>query len=89
MDMNLAGNAVTSAGITPAYFDSPDRRTTELLLAVTNWNVQGRPGAHRVFTTPKEFLAPFESGAPRLFDFKQRLSTGASRSGTKIKARVF
>lgn len=27
-------NAVTSAGITPAYFDSPDRLTTEFLLAV-------------------------------------------------------
>jgi hypothetical protein len=49
-------NAVTSAGITPAYFDSPDRLTTELLLAVTNWNTQGRPGARRVFTTPKGIL---------------------------------
>jgi hypothetical protein len=66
-------NAVTSAGITPAYFDSPDRLTTELLLAVTNWNAQGRPGARRVFTTPKEFFAPFESDAPRLFDFKQTI----------------
>lgn len=66
-------NAVTSARITPAYFDSSDRLTTELLLAVTNWNAQGRPGAHRVFTTPKEFFAPFESDAPRLFDFKQTL----------------
>ena len=66
-------NAVTSAGITPAYFDSPDRLTTELLLAVTNWNAQGRPGARRVFTTPKEFFAPFESDSPRLFDFKQTI----------------
>jgi hypothetical protein len=66
-------NALTSAGITPAYFDSPDRLTTELLLAVTNWNAQGRPGARRVFTTPKEFFAPFESDSPRLFDFKQTI----------------
>jgi hypothetical protein len=66
-------NAVSSAGTTPAYFDSPDRLTAELLLAVTNWNGQGRPGARRVFTTPKEFFAPFESDAPRLFDFKQTL----------------
>ena len=66
-------NAVASAGITPAYFDSPDRLTTELLLAVTNWNAHGRPGARRVFTTPKEFFAPFESDAPRLFDFKQTI----------------
>src|ERR1700758_4132786 len=66
-------NAVTSAGITPAYFDLPDRLTRELLLAVTNWNAKGRPGARRVFTTPKEFFAPFESDAPRLFDFKQTI----------------
>jgi hypothetical protein len=64
---------VTSAGITPAYFDSPDRLTTELLLAVTNWNAQGRPDARRVFATPKEFFAPFESDSPRLFDFKQTI----------------
>src|SRR5580704_2219424 len=30
--------AVTSADITPAYFDSPDRLQTELLLAIGNWN---------------------------------------------------
>jgi len=65
--------AVTSANITPAYFDSPDRLQTELLLAMGNWNAQGRPGARLVFTTPSEFFAPFESGAPRLFDFKQTL----------------
>ena len=65
--------AVTSADITPAYFDSPDRLQTELLLAMGNWNAQGRPGARLVFTTPSEFFAPFESGAPRLFDFKQTL----------------
>jgi hypothetical protein len=64
---------VTSAGITPAYFDAPDRLSTELLLAVTNWNAQGRPGARRIFTTPKEFFAPFESDVPRLFDFNQTL----------------
>jgi len=66
-------NAVTSAGITPAYFDSPDRLSTELLLAMGNWKAQGRPGSRRVFTTAKEFFAPFESSAPRLFDFKQTL----------------
>ena len=27
----------------------------------------------RVFTTPKELFPPFESDAPRLFDFKQTL----------------
>src|SRR6266849_1854763 len=66
-------NAVTSGGITPVYFDSPERLSTELLLAMGNWNAKGRPGARRVFTTPKEFFAPFESGTPRLFDFKQTL----------------
>ncbi len=66
-------DAVKSANITPAYFDSPDRVQTELLLAMGNWNAQGRPGARLVFTTPSEFFAPFESGAPRLFDFKQTL----------------
>jgi hypothetical protein len=65
--------AVSSAGITPAYFDSPDRLSTELLLAMGNWNAEGRPGARRIFTTPKEFFAPFESDVPRLFDFKQTL----------------
>jgi Domain of unknown function (DUF4062) len=65
--------AVKDASITPAYFDSPDRLQTELLLAMGNWNAQGRPGARLVFTTPSEFFAPFESGAPRLFDFKQTL----------------
>jgi Domain of unknown function (DUF4062) len=66
-------DAVQSAKITPAYFDSPDQLQTELLLAVGNWNAQGRPGARLVFTTPSEFFAPFESGAPRLFDFRQTL----------------
>src|ERR1700691_4163955 len=66
-------NAVTSARITPAYFDSPDRLTTELLLAVTNWNAQGRPGARRVFTTPKEVFAPFESDSRRCITFKQKI----------------
>jgi hypothetical protein len=45
----------------------------ELLLAMDNWNVKGRPGARLVFTTPSEFFAPFESGARRLFDFNQTL----------------
>ena len=49
--------AVTSANITPAYFDCPDRLQTELLLAMGNWNAQGRPGARLVFTTPSEFFA--------------------------------
>jgi hypothetical protein len=62
--------AVTSADITPAYFDSPDRLQTELLLAIGNWNAQGRPGARLVLTTPSEFFAPFDSGAPRLFDYQ-------------------
>jgi uncharacterized protein DUF4062 len=66
-------NAVTSAGVTPAYFESTDQLEAKLLLAITNWNAQGRPGARRVFTTPKEFFAPFESDVPRLFDFKQTL----------------
>jgi hypothetical protein len=66
-------SAVTSANITPAYFDSPERLQVELLLAMDNWNAKGRPGARLVFTTPSEFFAPFESGAPRLFDFKQTL----------------
>jgi hypothetical protein len=65
--------AVTSAGITPGYFDSPDRLSTELLLAKGNWKAEGRPGSRRVFTTPKEFFAPFESGGSKLFDFKQTL----------------
>lgn len=65
--------AVTSADITPAYFETPDRLQAELLLAMGNWNAQGRPGARLVFTIPSEFFAPFESSAPRLFDFKQTL----------------
>lgn len=65
--------AVSDADITPAYFDSPDRLQTQLLLAMGNWNAQGRPGARLIFPTPSEFFAPFESGAPRLFDFKQTL----------------
>jgi len=66
-------NAVTSAGVTPAYFESTDQLQAKLVLAITNWNAQGRPGARRVFSTPKEFFAPFESDVPRLFDFKQTL----------------
>jgi len=66
-------NAVTSAGITPAYFESSDQLQTKLLLAITNWNAQGRPGSRLVFTTPAEFFAQLESGVPRLFDFKQTL----------------
>src|SRR5713226_4783810 len=50
-------NAVTSAGITPAYFESSDQLQTKLLLAITNWNAQGRPGSRLVFTTPAEFFA--------------------------------
>jgi hypothetical protein len=41
-------NAVTSAGVTPAYFESTDQLQARLLLAITNWNAQGRPGARRV-----------------------------------------
>ncbi len=66
-------SAVTSANITPAYFDSPDRLQVEVMAAMAKWNAEGRPGARLVFTTPTEFFAPFESGAPRLFDFKQTL----------------
>jgi hypothetical protein len=66
-------SAVTSANITPTYFDSPGRLQVELLLAMDNWNAKGRPGARLVFTTPSEFFAQFESGAPRLFDFNQTL----------------
>jgi Domain of unknown function (DUF4062) len=64
---------VNAGKITPAYFESIDELKTKLLLAITNWNAQGRPGARRVFTTPKEFFAPFDSGGPRLFDFRQTL----------------
>lgn len=64
---------VNGGKIMPAYFESIDELKTKLLLAVTNWNAEGRPGARRVFTTPKEFFAPFESGGPKLFDFKQTL----------------
>jgi hypothetical protein len=66
-------SAVRAANITPAYFDTPARLQVELLLAVEKWNAEGRPGSRLVFTTPKEFFAQFESGAPRLFDFKQTL----------------
>jgi hypothetical protein len=64
---------MTSANITPAYFDSADRLQVEVMAAMAKWNAEGRPGARVVFTTPTEFFAPFESGAPRLFDFKQTL----------------
>ena len=66
-------SAVTSAQITPAYFDTPDRLEVELLLAMEKWNAEGRPGSRLVFSTPSEFFAPFESDEPRLFDFKQTL----------------
>jgi hypothetical protein len=65
--------AVQAADITPAYFGSPERLQIELLLAMDNWNAQGRPGSRIVFTTPTEFFAPFQSDVPRLFDFKQTL----------------
>ena len=66
-------SAVTSAAVTPDYFESTEQLKTKLLLAMTNWNAEGRPGARLVFTTPKEFFARFESDVPRLFDFKQTL----------------
>jgi hypothetical protein len=66
-------DAVKSAIITPAYFDTPERLQVELLLAMEKWNAEGRPGSRLVFTTPSEFFAQFESDAPRLFDFKQTL----------------
>jgi Domain of unknown function (DUF4062) len=65
--------AVTSAGLMPAYFETTEELKTKLLLAVTNWNANGRPGARRVFTTPREFFAPFEPAVQRLFDFRQIL----------------
>lgn len=64
---------VLSSDITPAYFDTPDRLQIELLLAIDKWDAEGRPGARRVFTTMKEFFAPYESPRPRLFDFDQTL----------------
>jgi hypothetical protein len=64
---------VNAGNVTPAYFETTDQLKTKLLLAITNWKAEGRPGARRVFTTPKEFFAPFESGRPRLFDFRQTL----------------
>ena len=64
---------VNGGKITPAYFETIDQLKTKLLLAITNWNAEGRPGARSVFTTPKEFFAPFESGGPKLFDFRQTL----------------
>jgi len=37
-------------GITPGYFDSPDRLQIELLLAMEKWNAEGRPGcSHECF----------------------------------------
>lgn len=72
-------SAVTAANITPAYFDTPARLQVELLLAVEKWNAEGRPGSRLIFTTPKEFFAQFESGTPRLFDFKQTLRGRDSR----------
>ena len=66
-------STVTSAKITPAYFDTADRLEVELLLAMEKWNAEGRLGSRLVFSTPSEFFAPFESDGPRLFDFKQTL----------------
>ena len=43
------------------------------MAAMAKWNAEGRPGARILFTTPREFFVLFESGAPRLFDFKQTL----------------
>ena len=42
-------------------------------MAIEKWNAEGRPGARLVFTTMKEFFAPYESPTPRLFDFNQTL----------------
>lgn len=64
---------VLNSGITPAYFDTPDRLEIELVLAMQKWNAEGRPGARLVFTTTKEFFAPYESARLRLFDFNQTL----------------
>jgi hypothetical protein len=72
--------AVKAANITPAYFDTPERLQVELLLAMEKWNAEGRPGSRLVFTTPQEFFAPFASGAPQLFDFKQTLRGPTRRS---------
>ena len=49
----------------------PSGQQEELLLAMDNWNAKGRAGCRLMFTTPSEFFAPCESGASRLFDFKQ------------------
>jgi Domain of unknown function (DUF4062) len=66
--------AVDGANLLPSYFDNPDQLKTEILLAMEKWNAQGRPGARLVFTSPKEFFAPFHATkAPRLFDFEQTL----------------
>ena len=66
-------NAVTSWKVTPQYYDSLDRLQVEVLVALQRWDAQGRPGARRVFTTPAEHFAPYDSGVPRLFDYKQQL----------------
>jgi hypothetical protein len=66
-------SAVSSAGITPAYFDSTERLQLELVLALDEWDAKGHPGSRRYFTTPNEFFAPFRSDSPKLFDFKQTL----------------
>ncbi len=65
---------VRDSDITPAYFETTDQLQTEALLTIERWNAEGRPGARKVFTTPKEFFAPLKkAGAPRLFDFDQTL----------------
>jgi hypothetical protein len=66
-------NKETDAAKKKALDDFRSALQVELLLAVEKWNAEGRPGSRFVFTTPKEFFAQFESGAPRLFDFKQTL----------------
>ena len=65
--------AVLQAAVTPAYFENPDQLQVQLLLALTRWQSDGRPGARLTFTTIEEFFAPYRSPIPRLFDFNQTL----------------
>ena len=64
--------AVSSADITPAYFDSPERLQLELLLALDEWNAKVGPVAVAVFTTPTNSLL-LSIRRAELFDFKQTL----------------
>ena len=73
--------AVDSANLLPSYFDNPDQLKTEILLALKRWDDKGRPGARLVFTSPKEFFAPYVTAAPRLFDFEQTLRGRAAELG--------